>query len=282
VTSYEDIQRLAGYTKMVSTIKRVLVDLENGNYSREMVMSKEDMEEKKLAPNSGEYIYNDENIKFDKVSIVTPNGDILVNEIEFTIKKGENLMIVGPNGCGKSSLFRMLGKLWPLWNGKLYSPEHSLFYIPQKPYLCIGTLRDQLIYPDNVEESHAKGWTEEDLLELLEKVKLGYLVERQGGFDAIKDWFDVLSGGEKQRIAMSRVFYHKPKFAILDECTSAVSVDVESFMYEHCKEIGITLITISHRPSLWKHHEKKLFMDGRGSYTFGDMILPENYQDGHC
>merc|ERR1711997_1000283 len=137
------------------------------------------MEEKKISPNTGDHIECDDYIKFDKVSIITPNG--------------ENLMIVGPNGCGKSSLFRILGKLWPLWNGKLYSPEHSLFYIPQKPYLCIGSLRDQLIYPDNHLESKQKGWSENDLFQLLEKVKLGYLVERQGGFDSVKDWFDVLS-----------------------------------------------------------------------------------------
>eukprot|EP01084_Bolivina_argentea_P227551 384309_1 len=282
VTSYEDIQRLAGYTKLVSNIKKVLADLETGNYEREMVISKNDMEEKQLCPNTGSHISCEDYIKFDGVSVITPNGDILVNEIEFIISTGENLMIVGPNGCGKSSLFRMLGKLWPLWNGKIYSPEHSLFYIPQKPYLCIGTLRDQLIYPDNYKQCINKGYSENDLLKLLEKVKLGYLVERQGGFDSIKEWKDVLSGGEKQRIAMSRVFYHKPKFAILDECTSAVSVDVESFMYEYCKQIGITLITISHRPSLWKHHEKKLYMDGRGDYTFGKMILPENYKNEYC
>merc|ERR1719242_1621138 len=282
VTSYEDIQRLAGYTKLVSNIKKVLRDLESGNYQREMVMSSDEMKEKQISPGQGTYVHSDDHIKFDQVSIITPNGDLLVDEISFTINSGENLMIVGPNGCGKSSLFRILGKLWPLWNGRLYAPEHSLFYIPQKPYLCVGTLRDQLIYPDNHEQAEAKGWSDEKLLTLLGQVKLAYLVERQDGFDAQLDWFDVLSGGEKQRVAMARVFYHKPKFAILDECTSAVSVDVESFMYEHCKEIGITLITISHRPSLWKHHDKKLYMDGRGSYTFGKMILPENYKNEYC
>jgi len=282
VTSYEDIQRLAGYTKMVSSIKKVLRDLETGNYQREMVMAKEVMDRKGVSPGRGTYDHSGDHIKFEKVSIITPNGDLLVDEIDFTIRSGENLMIVGPNGCGKSSLFRILGKLWPLWNGRLSAPEHSLFYIPQKPYLCAGTLRDQLIYPDNEAECEEKGFDDEALTALLGKVKLAYLVERQDGFDAVQDWFDVLSGGEKQRVAMARVFYHRPKFAILDECTSAVSVDVESFMYEHCKEIGITLITISHRPSLWKHHEKKLDMDGRGGFTFGEMVLPKDYKDEFC
>jgi ABC-type Mn2+/Zn2+ transport system ATPase subunit len=89
----------------------------------------------------------------------------------------------------------------------------------------------------------------------LEKVQLGHLVEREGGWDVVKDWTDVLSGGEKQRVAMARLFHHKPQFAILDECTSAVSIDVEGAMYSYCREQNITLFTVSHCKSLWKYHE---------------------------
>lgn len=97
--------------------------------------------------------------------------------------------------------------------------------------------------------------TDADLLFFLEKVQLGYLVAREGGWDVVHDWTDVLSGGEKQRLAMARLFYHSPQFAILDECTSAVSVDVEGAMYSYCREQNITLFTVSHRKSLWKYHE---------------------------
>ena len=106
-------------------------------------------------------------------------------------------------------------------------------------------------------------------------MNLAYLIEREGGWDAENDWNDVLSGGEKQRMAMARLFYHKPTYAILDECTSQVSIDVEDSMYRHAKHIGITLITVSHRPTLWKHHDYILRMDGEGGWKFAEMTADE-------
>lgn len=97
---------------------------------------------------------------------------------------------------------------------------------------------------------------DQELIKYLKIVQLEYLVYREEReWNHIDDWTEVLSGGEKQRLAMARLFYHKPQFAILDECTSAVSVDVEGSMYTKCKEENITLFTVSHRKSLWKYHE---------------------------
>ena len=154
----------------------------------------------------------------------------------------------------------------------MYKPHRDkLFYVPQRPYMTLGTLRDQVVYPHSKEMLQKIGVTDDDLKDYLDKVSLGYLIDREGGWDAVKDWMDVLSGGEKQRIAMARLFYHRPQFAILDECTSAVSVDVEGFMYRHCRELGITLFTVSHRKSLWAFHEYVLSFDGRGNYEFNKI-----------
>lgn len=280
VLAGRELTRLAGFTQRVTDLVAVLKDLEQGKFVRTMVTSKEeakpDPDAVPIIPNSGKIVYTDHLIRFEKVPIVTPNGDILVRSLSFEVKSGINVLITGPNGCGKSSLFRILGELWPLFGGTVTKPEkNKLFYIPQRPYMTLGTLRDQIIYPHTSLEFAASGKNDAVLRTLLKEVHLEYLADREGGFDAVNDWMDVLSGGEKQRIAMARLFYHHPQFAILDECTSAVSVDVEGFLYSHCKELNITLFTVSHRKTLWKYHEYMLVFDGRGAYEFKPMTAED-------
>lgn len=113
-------------------------------------------------------------------------------------------------------------------------------FLPQRPYLSPGTLRDQVIYPDGHHDMREKRRSEDDLKRVLEEAKLGYLPDREGGWDTRKEWKDVLSGGEKQRMGFARVLYHEPKYVIIDEGTSAVSSDVEGLLYETCKEKGIS------------------------------------------
>uniref|UniRef100_A0A8C6MDY7 ATP-binding cassette, sub-family D (ALD), member 3a n=1 Tax=Nothobranchius furzeri TaxID=105023 RepID=A0A8C6MDY7_NOTFU len=260
------------FTARITELMMVLKELNAGRYERTMVSHQEKaetVEKNLLVPGSGQIINRDNVIKFDHTPLATPNGDVLIKDLTFEVRSGTNVLVCGPNGCGKSSLFRVLGELWPLFGGCLTKPERGkLFYVPQRPYMTLGSLRDQVIYPDTVEEQRRKGISDQVLKEYLDNVQLGHILDREGSWDSIQDWMDVLSGGEKQRMAMARLFYHKPQFAILDECTSAVSVDVEDYIYSHCRTVGITLFTVSHRKSLWKHHEFYLHMDGRGNYEF--------------
>ncbi|CAO3594061.1 unnamed protein product [Absidia cylindrospora] len=269
-----DLTRFAGYTSRVAELFDVLSDVRTGKYTRTMVSEEGSSTENQVVDSSkmkGKLIVQDGVIVFDKVPIVTPNNDVLLKELSFKVNQGMNTLVSGPNGCGKSSLFRILGNLWPLFGGTLIKPDASkLFYVPQKPYLALGSFRDQIIYPHTTAEARENGFTDDKLMDLLETVHLSYLVEREG-WDAHQDWADVLSGGEKQRVAMARLFYHRPQFAILDECTSAVSVDIEAIMYEHARKVGITLFTVSHRTSLVRHHQFLLRFDGEGHYEFREM-----------
>uniref|UniRef100_A0A8C1U4N8 ATP-binding cassette, sub-family D (ALD), member 3a n=1 Tax=Cyprinus carpio TaxID=7962 RepID=A0A8C1U4N8_CYPCA len=271
VLAGREMTRLSGFTTRITELMKVLKELNSGKYERTMVSQSEKDGSEKLTLIPGKQLPS------NNVNVCAP---ILFVYCSSKVKSGANVLVCGPNGCGKSSLFRVLGELWPLFGGSLTKPERGkLFYVPQRPYMTLGSLRDQVIYPDTHEDQRKKGISDQVLKEYLDNVQLGHILEREGSWDMVQDWMDVLSGGEKQRMAMARLFYHKPQFAILDECTSAVSVDVEDYIYSHCRKVGITLFTVSHRKSLWKHHEYYLHMDGRGNYEF-KLITPETVEFG--
>jgi ATP-binding cassette subfamily D (ALD) long-chain fatty acid import protein len=265
--SYKEITELAGYTSRVSTLLDVMDEVQAGKFEKRLVSSAGIAENAAVLKGRGKFVEGNE-IEFTDVPIVSPNGDILVEKLSFTVKPGEHLLVVGPNGCGKSSLFRVLGRLWPVYGGTVRAPFNDIFYIPQRPYLSRGSLRQQIIYPDSLREMVSKGKTDADLFKILCIVEIEGIVQNQGGWDAEKEWREVLSGGLQQRVAMARLFYHAPRYAILDECTSSVTPEIEKVMYETAKALGTTLMSVSHRRSLWKYHTNILQFDGQGNYVF--------------
>eukprot|EP01119_Soliformovum_irregulare_P011257 TRINITY_DN2810_c0_g1_i1.p1 TRINITY_DN2810_c0_g1~~TRINITY_DN2810_c0_g1_i1.p1 ORF type:complete len:702 (-),score=151.29 TRINITY_DN2810_c0_g1_i1:24-2129(-) len=212
-------------------------------------------------------------IRFENVDIVSPDGHLLVHNLTFEVKPNQNVMVMGPNGSGKSSLFRALGDLWPLQCGTVVKPrKEDILFVPQKPYLVLGTLRDQIIYPHSEDDMRRLGISDDDLLHLMSIVDEEDTILKQWSWADVRDWAQALSGGQKQRVAMARLFYHRPLFAILDECTSAVSDDAETAIYKTCKELGITLFTVSHRDQLRKYHDFVMKFTGHdGGWEWHEM-----------
>jgi putative ATP-binding cassette transporter len=211
-----------------------------------------------------------EEIHLNKITALTPNVDksrprkLLVKDLDLRIGSGDSLCIMGPSGCGKSSLLRVLGGLWAVDEGTITRPvevgSNGIFFVPQQSYTPEGNLRDQVIYP------HVESLVPDaELVDILNFVELGYLAEKHT-MDVVMPWGDMLSGGEQQRLGFARLFYHKPAYAIMDEATSALDVALEHKCLHHCNELGITMISVVHRPSAMQHHRKVLRLDGTGSF----------------
>jgi len=258
--SIKDLSELAGYTSRIYTLISTLHRVHASAY---YVPRGTTSEYYSLSDVSGTLHRGYDGVRFETVPVVAPSiyplsGDELIPSVSFTVTPGQHVLISGPNGAGKTSLARIVGGIWPVYRGLVSRPRNSgtdgIFFLPQRPYLPIGTLRDQVIYPHSEMDMRDSGRRDSEIQTVLEEVRLGYLTEREGGWDVRKEWKDVLSGGEKQRISFARILYHEPRYVVIDEGTSAVSSDVEGLLYEKCKERSVTLLTISTRVSLKKYH----------------------------
>lgn len=208
------------------------------------------------APRTTDHIHRNEfaaaGLTLKDVSLALPNNQPLLEGINFHVKPGESLLVSGPSGIGKSTLFRAISGIWPYWNGKIEVPAgmHGMV-LPQKPYLPVDTLRAALTYP-----ALPTDYTEEEVLGLMALCKLDHLAKR---LDDIENWAQVMSPGEQQRVAFVRVFLHKPDWLFLDEATSALDESMQKQVYEALKLRlpGLTIISIAHRASLRDLHQRE-------------------------
>lgn len=257
---------------------------------------------------------NGENIlmQINQLRLVTPDYKrVLIDNLNITIREGQHLLISGSSGSGKSSLLRAIAGLWTAGAGSITRvTDDEVYFLPQRPYCALGSLKDQLLYPsteslnpDDYPDGHRlsrahllrQSMTDEDLLDVLDLVDLHELPYRFGDGDPIKglnevlDWGNTLSLGEQQRLAFGRLVVNKPRLVICDEATSALDVVSEAKMYTLLRNMaqkdlkrgnddkvsltssGLTFISVGHRPSLLAYHDIKLRLQGGSDYDIDQI-----------
>lgn len=184
-----------------------------------------------------------------------PDGRPLLKDMDFVLLPGSNVLIKGVSGSGKSTLLRAVAGIWPYVEGRIRMPDTGmLMFIPQKPYLPLGTLREALLYPGTKQVEDA------ELCRLMERCRIGYLQDK---LDVAADWSHVLSVGEQQRLAFVRAHIQQPLWLFLDEATSALDEETEAEMYRLLAEYlpDATVVSVGHRSTLNKYHQLVLRLD---------------------
>ena len=213
----------------------------------------------------------DSRLALEHVTLLTPDYQrTLVKDLSLTVEPGAGLLILGPSGSGKSSLLRAIAGLRNTGTGLIIRPElKEMLFLPQRPYMILGSLRSQLLYPKTSTDI-----PDEKLYAILEQVNLKDLPVRVGGMEVELDWANVLSLGEQQRLAFARLLLVHPPYAILDEATSALDLENEEQLYQQVQQTSTVFISVGHRTSLLKYHQQILQLNGDSSWQ---LTQAENY-----
>ena len=234
------ISRLSGFTEHMEQVQKVSSRVE-----------------KSTAP---EFTVSD-------LNITLPTGRELLKKLSLSLEKSKALLVTGASGCGKSTLLRTLAGIWAYASGKISLPENArVMFLPQKPYLPLGTLRRALVYPNAEKDAPP----DSQLQEILRTVDLPHLAEK---LDVADDWTRILSGGEQQRLAFARVLLVAPDYIFLDEATSALDEPREIEMYKLLKEKlpSATIVSVGHRSTLFEVHDTELKLDGTGNWQIREV-----------
>jgi putative ATP-binding cassette transporter len=192
-------------------------------------------------------------LAFEGVRILLPDGHIIIEDATVSVSPGERVLIVGDTGRGKSTLFRVVAGLWPWGSGTILTPApEAMAFLPQRPYLPLGTLRNALSYPGSPD-----AFSDAEVRQALERCDLGNLVAK---LDRTERWDKDLSLGEQERLAFARLLLHKPSWVFLDEATAALDEDSQRHVMSMFKEElkSTTVLSIGHRPDLADYHTRTL------------------------
>jgi vitamin B12/bleomycin/antimicrobial peptide transport system ATP-binding/permease protein len=187
----------------------------------------------------------------EELAVGLPNGQEIVRLSQFSIEPGERVLVTGPSGAGKTTLFRALGGVWPFGTGSIRVPKGaSVLVLPQRPYMPLGSLRGALAYP-GAQDAFAQG----EIDDVLKAVGLESFREE---LDETAYWADKLSGGEQQRLSIARAILQKPQWLFLDEATGALDEASEAALYRLLIERlpGTAIVSIGHRASLAQFHRR--------------------------
>jgi len=195
------------------------------------------------------------------LSLMTPDGQQqLIQSLSLSLPEGESLLVMGDSGVGKSSLLRAIAGLWQTGEGIIVRPE-AIAFIPQRPYLPTGSLKNALLYPASALNGKP---TEVQICQSLEAINLPNLMTHP----LENPLSQPLSLGEQQRLAFARLLLHAPRYAILDEATSALDLPNEAQLYQQLQSKAIVPISIGHRPSLQQYHQHLLTLSADGSWQY--------------